>query len=91
MACGTPVVVSRIAPFTEYLGPDDAAWAEPTDTASIAAALEAALDPRSRAARAARGHAVAARFDWASSARRHLDHYAAHLAAPAGARIAAHA
>ncbi len=91
MACGTPAVVSRIAPFTEYLGPDDAAWAEPTETASIAAAVEAALDPSSRAARAARGHAVAARFDWASSARRHLDHYAAHRAAPSGLRIAAHA
>lgn len=81
MACGTPAVVSRIAPFTEYLGPADALWAEPTDTGSIAAALEAALDPRARAARAARGRAVAERFSWAASARAHLDHYAAHLAA----------
>ena len=91
MASGTPVVVSRIAPFTEYLGPDDASWAEPTDTASIAGAFEAALDPRTRAAHVARGHAIAARFDWASSASRHLDHYAAHLAVPSASRIAAHA
>ena len=80
MACGTPAVVSRIAPFADYLGPEDALWAEPTDVASIAAAMEAGLDRRHRAARVARGFAVAARFDWASSARAHLDHYAAHLA-----------
>ncbi|RYB07311.1 MSMEG_0565 family glycosyltransferase [Lichenibacterium ramalinae] len=80
MASGTPAVVSRIAPFTEYLGPADAFWAEPTETGSIAAALEASLEPRARAARAARGQAVAARFDWAASARTHLDRYAAHLA-----------
>ena len=91
MACGTPVVVSRIAPFTEYLEPGDAAWAEPTDTASIVEALENALDPRARPGRVARGHAVAARFDWASSARRHVEHYAAHLAAPSRPRIVAHA
>lgn len=80
MASGTPAVVSRIAPFTEYLAPGDAFWAEPTETESIAAALEASLEPRARAARLARGAAVAARFGWAASARTHLDHYAAHLA-----------
>ncbi|WP_237477025.1 MSMEG_0565 family glycosyltransferase [Lichenibacterium dinghuense] len=91
MASGTPAAVSRIAPFTEYLAADDAAWAEPTDADSIAAALERAIDPRRRAAYAARGHAVAARFDWAASARRHLDHYAAHLAAQLPPKVAAHA
>lgn len=85
MACGTPAVVSRIPPFTEYLAPADAFWAEATEVASIAAAFEASLDPRDRALRVGRGHAVAARFDWASSARTHLDRYAAHLAAHAGA------
>ena len=82
MASGTPAVVSRIAPFTEYLEPEDAFWAEPTETESIAAALRASLAPRARAARVDRGRAVAARFGWASSARTHLDHYAAHLAGP---------
>ena len=82
LASGTPAVVSCIAPFTEYLGPDDAFWAEPTETGSIAAAIVASFAPRARAARVARGHAVAARFDWATSARVHLHRYAAHLAAP---------
>ena len=81
MACGTPTIVSRVAPFTEYLGPEDALWAEPTDVASIAAAMEASLDVRHRPAQVARGFAVAARFDWASSARNHIVHYAAHRAA----------
>ncbi len=31
MASGVPVVTSRIAPFTEYLGDDDAAWCDPHD------------------------------------------------------------
>ena len=48
MASGTPVVVSRIAPFTEYLGDADALWATPTDTDSVAAALETSLDPGRR-------------------------------------------
>ena len=81
MASGTPALVSRIAPFTEYLKPADAFWAEPDDAGSIAAGLEASLDPRVRAARVRRGHAVAARFGWADSARAHLARYAAHLGA----------
>lgn len=87
MASGTPAVVSRIAPFTGYLDPDDAFWAEPTETESIAAALAASLVPQARAARVARGHAVAARFDWPASARTHLAHYAAHLAATPKERV----
>ncbi len=81
MASGTPVVVSRIAPFTEYLEDADALWATPTDTDSIAAALEASLDPDRRRALVERGHGVAARFDWASSARAHLDFYTASVRA----------
>ncbi len=81
MASGTPVVVSRIAPFTEYLEDADALWATPTDTDSITAALEASLDPDRRRALVARGHRVAARFDWAGSARAHLDLYAASVRA----------
>jgi glycosyltransferase-like protein len=44
LACGTPVVVSRRAPFTEYLADNDDGvhWCEPEDPASMAAALSAA-------------------------------------------------
>jgi len=79
MASGTPVVVSRIAPFTGFLGADDCLWAEPTDPESIANAMCRALMPGARARLAAAGHQVAARHDWPGCARRHLDAYAALL------------
>ena len=81
MASGTPVVVSRIAPFTEYLADADALWAAPTDADDIAAALEASLDPERRRPVTTRGFEVAARFDWASSARAHLALYTASVVA----------
>ena len=77
MASGTPVVVSRIAPFTQYLGDADALWATPTDTDSIVAALDASLDPGRRRVSIERGHDVAARHDWASSALDHVELYTA--------------
>ena len=76
MASGVPVVTSRIAPFTEYLGDDDVLWCDPRDAAAIAAAMSEALQPSARA-RVARGFAVAARHDWASAARAHLPAYEA--------------
>ncbi len=71
LASQTPVVVSNGAPFTEYLAPDDAHWADPAQPASIAAAMQRALDaPPLR-----RVPAVCHRHDWARSASRHLDLY----------------
>jgi glycosyltransferase-like protein len=75
MASGVPVVTSRIAPFIEYLGEDDAAWCDPFDTASIAAAMMAVLDPARRPRRIARGFAIAARHDWTATAQAHLPGY----------------
>lgn len=84
MACGTPAIVSRIAPFTEHLGPHEAFWADPLDVHDIAAALRAtwlARDPASsagqapRAEQAQQARQVAARFDWHASARQHLAVY----------------
>jgi glycosyltransferase-like protein len=77
MASGVPVVTSRIAPFTEYLGEGDVAWCDPHDAPSIAAAMAAALEPPARARFAARGFAVAARHDWAKAAHAHLPVYQA--------------
>lgn len=77
MASGLPVVASRIAPFTEYLGPGDAAWCDPLDPASIAAAMDRALDPETRVHLASRGHAVAARHTWRAVGEAHLPVYAA--------------
>ena len=81
LACGTPTVVSRIAPFTEYLGDDDVQWADPLDVQSIAAALTAAI---------ARGRfappAVCERCSWDTAAAAHIALYRAFLGAPGVAR-----
>ena len=74
-ACGTPIVTSRMPPFTEYLADDDVAWCDPYDFASIAQAILSALDPRLRAKLIARGHRMAARHDWGKTAAAHLQVY----------------
>lgn len=76
MASGVPVVTSRIAPFTEYLGAEDVAWCDPLDVASIAAALTATRDPATRARLIANGARIAARHDWDGTAQAHLAAYA---------------
>jgi glycosyltransferase-like protein len=75
MASGVPVVTSRIAPFTEYLGDDDVLWCDPFDTTSIATAMAASLDSSRRRALTAAGLQVAARHDWTTTARAHLASY----------------
>ena len=75
MASGVPVVTSRIAPFTEYLGEDDALWCNPFDTASIATAMARSLDGARREQLIERGLQIAARHDWANTAHAHLASY----------------
>jgi glycosyltransferase-like protein len=88
MACGTPAIVSRIAPFTEHLQPDEAFWADPLDVDDIAAALRAtwrlSQHPDQRAERsrhATQARQVAARFDWHASACQHGAVYESFIAA----------
>ncbi|BAT59565.1 mannosylfructose-phosphate synthase [Variibacter gotjawalensis] len=81
LASGTPVVVPRIAPFTGYLGENDAAWCDPYDVSSITNAIQHALTP-ARDGLIANGYAVAQRHGWAVTARAHLPVYAA-IAEPA--------
>lgn len=77
MACGTPVVVSRIAPFTEYLADGDCVWADPYDAASIAQAIFEACQSSTADRLRIAGHRVCSRFTWQESARRHLEIYGA--------------
>jgi glycosyltransferase-like protein len=76
MASGVPVVTSRIAPFTEYLGDDDVMWCDPLDCGSIAAAMAASLEASRRGRCVVRAFAIAAAHDWARAARAHLSGYA---------------
>jgi glycosyltransferase-like protein len=75
MASGTPVVVSRIAPFVDYLDPSDALWCDPADSSSIAAAMRQSLRPDVANRLRARGPVVATRFGWRDVAERHLPVY----------------
>jgi glycosyltransferase-like protein len=75
MASGVPVVASRLAPFTEYLGDGDVLWCDPLETVSIADAMLGSLDAARRWHLVARGTEVAARHDWSNVARAHLPAY----------------
>lgn len=75
LACGTPVVVSRIAPFTEHLHDGMVSWCDPQDAASIARAAQRALDPAAAASMCAAAAPLLARYGWAASAARHVALY----------------
>ena len=66
MACGTPVVASRIEGYVELLGDGDCAvLVPPRDPDALASALAALLaDDGRRRALAARGAAKAREYDW---------------------------
>jgi glycosyltransferase-like protein len=77
MACGTPAIVSRQPPFTEYLTATDALWVDPGDPDDIAGAMAATLVPGTRGGLQLAGLARAALHSWRACAERHLDTYAA--------------
>lgn len=77
MACGTPVVCSRIPAHEEVAG-RAARYADPMSVEEIAGALDRLLaSPAERGRLAAAGRRRAARFTWAETARRTLDVYRA--------------
>jgi glycosyltransferase involved in cell wall biosynthesis len=79
LACGTPAIASRRAPFTEHLGEHDVLWTDPLDVADIARALLASLQPEHTAPVLARARQVCERLSWQSSAARHESLYLQHL------------
>ena len=82
LACGTPVLVSARAPFTEHFdGAAAVAWCDPEDITSIAAGLrQAAAMPRLHST-----PDVCLLHSWARSAALHEAWYAQRLAARAEA------
>ncbi|MFW5797703.1 MAG: glycosyltransferase [Spirochaetota bacterium] len=64
MACGVPVVATRITGVTEVVAENEGFLVEPGDSDALAGAIERALtDDAERAARARRGFEKAQRFD----------------------------
>jgi glycosyltransferase-like protein len=79
MASGVPVIVSRIAPFTEYLRNGDVVWCDPHDSGSIAAAMRLVRDIAQRDEMIQQSMQAVQAFTWDNVARAHLDAYAALL------------
>ena len=69
MACGRPVVLSHIAPFTEFYAAGECLWCDPTNVESIATAMGKAIDPGETFRQ--RSLSVAKRFPWSAAAMSH--------------------
>jgi glycosyltransferase-like protein len=79
LACGSPAIASRIAPFTEHLSEHDVLWTDPHSPEDIAQALLRSLNLEYTAPVLARSQATCARHTWAASAARHEAIYRSHL------------
>jgi glycosyltransferase-like protein len=75
IACGTPVVTSRIPPFTEHFGEDDVVWCDPLDVATIASAIIEAIRPERKVQLALNAPRLLAAMNWDRSAAAHLPFY----------------
>lgn len=75
IACGTPVVTSRIPPFTEHFAEGDVVWCDPRSPGSIADAMALAVQPHVRTNLARRIDAILAPHSWARTAAAHLPAY----------------
>lgn len=76
MACGTPVITSSIAPFTEYLSDREALLVDPRSPQSIARAMRRMIEETTaRDDYRAAGLAAARRFPWSAVARAHQRAY----------------
>lgn len=71
LACGTPAIVSRIAPFTEHLAPHEALWTDPLDVPDLARALCHSLDAARTQPVLDAAPTVCQRLSWDHSAQRH--------------------
>lgn len=71
LATGTPVIVSRIAPFTEYLTYADCEFCDPSNPTTIAAAMLNALTPQAGEKAWRARDKIASRMSWEASATRH--------------------
>ena len=79
LACGTPAIVSRLAPFVDHFAPHEVLWADPLNTADLADALQRSLLPAHTAPVLAAAAAVCQRFSWDHSAALHEAVYRAVL------------
>jgi len=75
LCAGTPIVVSKIKPFTEYLCDEDCTWADPFNTVSLELAMSQALqnyDPKKIKKSAKKLSQI---YNWDTSADKHQSIY----------------
>ncbi|MDX3806607.1 MAG: MSMEG_0565 family glycosyltransferase [Bosea sp. (in: a-proteobacteria)] len=75
LACGTPVVISHIAPFTEHFSDGDVVWCDPHEPGSIANAMAAVVMPDLRRRLEQRRETALAPHGWDQTAAAHLPAY----------------
>ena len=76
MACGAPVIASRIDSLIETIREETARLVSPTDIAALAGSIAEVLgDPNMRLALSTAGRKHAAQFTWERTARQTLDVY----------------
>ena len=75
LACGTPVVASALAPFTEFLSPRSALLFDPRAPHEIAAAMLRSLEPHVARPLRELGPGVARAHTWRACAERHIAYY----------------
>ena len=75
IAAGLPVITSNIAPFTEFLTPDQALLVDPQSPAAIAQAMQAVLHPTLAASFIQHSQSILSTYTWENSATLHLEHY----------------
>jgi glycosyltransferase-like protein len=75
LCSGKPVVVSKIAPFTEHLQDIDVVFSDPEDQADMARALDQAYAQRGSPQLVQSGSRLAQQFSWSKSAQQHLAIY----------------
>ncbi|MBW4656271.1 MAG: MSMEG_0565 family glycosyltransferase [Kaiparowitsia implicata GSE-PSE-MK54-09C] len=77
IASNTPVITSNIAPFTEFLAPNQALLVNPHRPQEIVQAMRWVLQPAIASALLDNSRTLCASYTWEASARTHLQHYTA--------------
>ncbi|NET48113.1 MAG: MSMEG_0565 family glycosyltransferase [Merismopedia sp. SIO2A8] len=75
IASGLPVMIPNEAPFTEFLGQEQALWIDPYDVDAIAQSMHSLSNPSLRQSLVSASQPVLSHYTWDTSAHLHINHY----------------
>ncbi|NET09780.1 MAG: MSMEG_0565 family glycosyltransferase [Symploca sp. SIO2B6] len=75
IASGLPIMVPNEAPFTEFLGQDQALWIDPYDVDAIAQSMRSLSNPSLRQSLVSASQPILSHYTWDTSAHLHINHY----------------